>query len=149
MGQNGTNAIPVTAANSTADGVDPNAVGLASNARLFGYNGTAWDRLRVDSNHNLQIGGTVTSHQGTSSSLNISAATVVKASAGRLTRINVITAGSAAGTANDTTTTGGAAAANEIFSIPNTVGSYYLDWPCASGIVIVPGTSQVVSVSYE
>jgi hypothetical protein len=36
MGQNGNNAIPVTAANTSVDGVDPNAVGLAANARLLG-----------------------------------------------------------------------------------------------------------------
>jgi hypothetical protein len=55
MGQNGTNAIPVTAANTSVDGVDPNAVGLAANSRLFGFNGTGWDRLRVDGSKNLIV----------------------------------------------------------------------------------------------
>ncbi|KWN80868.1 hypothetical protein WM24_23835 [Burkholderia ubonensis] len=79
---------------------------------------------------------------------NITAAAVVKATPGRLVRINVVVAGSAAGTANDCATTGAAAAANEIAVIPNTVGTYYLDWPCATGIVVVPGTGQTVAVSY-
>jgi hypothetical protein len=55
MGQNGANAIPVTAANTSVDGVDPNAVGLAANARLLGFNGTGWDRLRVDGSKNLLV----------------------------------------------------------------------------------------------
>jgi hypothetical protein len=55
MGQNGTNAIPVTAANTSVDGVDPNAVGLAANARLLGFNGTGWDRLRVDGSKSLIV----------------------------------------------------------------------------------------------
>ncbi len=79
---------------------------------------------------------------------NITAAMAVKASAGRLVRVNVVVAGSAAGTANDCATTGAAAAANEIASIPNTVGTYYFDWPCATGIVVVPGTGQTLAVSY-
>lgn len=100
-------------------------------------------------NINCDTQGSLLAVDGRNSALNISTATVVKASSGRLVRIDVITAGSTAGTANDTTTTGGAAASNEIFAIPNTIGSYYLDWPVANGIVIIPGTAQVVSVSYQ
>lgn len=84
----------------------------------------------------------------TNPSYNLSVATVVKASAGTLWRINVVTAGSTSGTANDCTTTGAAAAGNLICEIPNTVGTIELQWPAATGIVIVPGTGQVVSVSY-
>lgn len=85
---------------------------------------------------------------GTSSALNLTAATVVKATAGRLVKVNVIVAGTAAGTANDCATTGAVAAANEVFVIPNTVGTYNLDWPCLTGITITPGTGQTVAVSY-
>lgn len=85
---------------------------------------------------------------GTGSALNLTAATVVKSTAGRCVRITVVVAGSAAGTANDVATTGAVAAANEFFSIPNTVGTYFLDWPCAAGITIAPGTGQTVAVSY-
>lgn len=86
---------------------------------------------------------------GSKSALNVSAATVVKASAGRVVRVSVITAGSTAGTVNDIAATGSAAAANQIGTLPNTVGTYLFDWPCETGITIVPGTSQVVSVSYS
>lgn len=81
--------------------------------------------------------------------LDISAATVVKASSGVVVMVNVITAGSTAGTVNDVATTGGAAVANQVAAIPNTIGSYAVNMPCATGIVVVPGTSQVVSVSFD
>lgn len=86
---------------------------------------------------------------GLNTTLNIAAATVVKAAPGRLVRINVNTAGTTAGTASDCATTGAVAAANLIAGIPNTVGTYFLDWPTNTGIVITPGTGQVVSVSYN
>lgn len=85
---------------------------------------------------------------GSTSVLNITAATVVKAAPGTLWTITVTTAGSAAGSAHDVLTTGGAAAGNLIFDIPNTVGVYTLYWPCKTGIVITPGTGQVLSVAY-
>ncbi|MBR8141215.1 hypothetical protein KDW46_02430 [Burkholderia vietnamiensis] len=85
---------------------------------------------------------------GALSALNISAADVVKAAPGTLWRVSVTTAGSAAGAAYDASATSGNTAANLIAAIPNTVGIYYLEWPCANGILIVPGTGQVVSVSY-
>jgi hypothetical protein len=86
---------------------------------------------------------------GSNSLLNITAATVVKATPGTLFNISVTVAGSAAGSASDVATTGGVAAANKIFDIPNTVGSYVLTWPCKVGIVITPGTGQTVSVAYS
>jgi len=86
--------------------------------------------------------------QGQTSTKNVSASTVIKATAGRVFRVSVVTAGSAAGAVHDTTTTGAVAAANKIATIPNTVGIYDLNWPCASGIVLVPGTGQVLAISY-
>lgn len=86
---------------------------------------------------------------GNNASLDITAATVVKATPGTLVRISVVVAGSAAGSANDCATTGAAAAANEIAAIPAAVGVTYLAWPCKVGIVIVPGTGQTLSVSFS
>jgi len=80
---------------------------------------------------------------------NITAASAVKAAAGRLHKISVIVAGSAAGAAHDCAATGDAAAGNEIAVIPNAVGVYTVDWPCSTGIVIVPGTGQTIAVSYS
>ena len=82
------------------------------------------------------------------SKLNISAANVVTTNTGHVASISVITAGSTPGTVNDVATTGGAATANEVFVIPNTVGRYPIDFPFFNGLVIVPGTGQVVAVSY-
>lgn len=85
---------------------------------------------------------------GSNSVLNITAATVVKATPGTLFTISVNTAGSTVGTASDVATTGAVAAANLIAEIPNTVGIYSLTWPCKVGIVITPGTGQVLSVAF-
>ena len=87
--------------------------------------------------------------RSTSSSLNITAATVVKASAGTIANVVVVVAGSAAGSVNDAATTGAAAAANKIFSVPNTAGVYVLDFPFANGLVITPGTGQTLAVSFS
>jgi len=83
------------------------------------------------------------------SALDITTATVVKASNGFVVRVSVIVAGSTVGTVNDAATTGAAAVANEIAAIPNTVGTYAIEFPFANGLVIVPGTGQTVSVSYS
>lgn len=79
---------------------------------------------------------------------NITASTLVKAGIGRLARVSVVTAGSAAGAAHDCAAIGDAAAGNKIASIPNAVGVVDLDWPCGVGIVIVPGTGQVLAVAF-
>lgn len=82
------------------------------------------------------------------SRFNISVATVVKATPGTVLRFNVVTAGTTAGTINDCATTGAAAAANAIATIPEVVGPVALEWPCAVGIVVTPGTGQVVSILF-
>lgn len=101
-------------------------------------------QLSVTDNKNLET----LSKTAESSALNISADTAVKASAGILAKVSVITAGSAPGAVHDIDTTGAAAAANKIGVIPNTVGVYTFDWPCENGITYILGTGQVVSISY-
>jgi len=87
--------------------------------------------------------------QGRNAALNITTQTVIKATAGRLVGIVVNTAGSTAGTANDSATTGGVAASNLIANIPNTVNTViYIDFPFINGLVITPGTGQVLSISF-
>jgi len=81
--------------------------------------------------------------------LNITAVTVVKPANGNLVTIAVTTAGSAPGSVNDTATTGGVAASNLIATIPNTVGIYYIPFTFLNGLVITPGTAQVISVCYQ
>lgn len=86
--------------------------------------------------------------QALSTSYNITAATVVKATPGKLAYISVVTAGSAAGSANDCATTGAAAAGNKVATIPAAVGVIPVNWPCGTGITITPGSGQVIAVSY-
>lgn len=91
---------------------------------------------------------TIVTYAGTSSVANISASAVIKASAGRLFRVNVNVAG-VAGAIHDTTTTGGATAANLIATIPAVVGTYEFNWPMSSGIVYIVGAGQVIAVNYN
>lgn len=99
---------------------------------------------------NIDAQGALLMGEGKLSALNISAATVVKATPGRLVRIIVNTPGSTAGTASDCATTAAVTAANLIANIPATAGLVMsIVWPCSTGIVITPGTGQVLSVSYS
>ena len=85
---------------------------------------------------------------GKTVAFNKSASAVIKASAGRLCRVSVTTAGSAPGAVHNVLTTGAAAAGSLLAVIPNTVGVYDIDMPCATGIVYIVGTGQVVTISY-
>lgn len=104
--------------------------------------------LTTDANGNLYVGSGSLQHY------NIAAATVIKATPGRLVRIAVSVAPTAAAlVASDCATTGAVAAANQIVSVAFgslTAGQVItLDWPCATGIVVNPGTGGTVSVSFD
>lgn len=99
----------------------------------------------------------LTINGGTRSALNVTAAGVIKATAGRIGRIVVTAPGTTSGalTLNDCATTAAASAANTIISIPFgslTAGqTIALDWPCINGITVsaVPGAgSPIFSISY-
>jgi hypothetical protein len=95
------------------------------------------------------INGAAITAQGINTFLNISAATAIKSSKGRIVNVNVTTAGSGNGAIYDHATTSGTGATNLVAVIPDTIGSYLIDFPCANGIVITPGTGMVVSVSFN
>ncbi len=88
---------------------------------------------------------------GKGSVLNITAATVVKATGGVVRFVAVNTAGTAVGGIYDATTTAGAVAANLAFAIPETVtaGPQEWKWLCKNGIVVVPPTGGVVSITFD
>lgn len=86
--------------------------------------------------------------QGTSATLNITAATVVKAVGGRVAKVSVLVAGSAVGAVHNCATTGAVAAGNKVAVIADTVGVYDIDFPCSTGITVVPGTGQTLAVSF-
>lgn len=82
----------------------------------------------------------------------IAAPTLIKATAGVLHKVTIITAPTAAGGMYDSATLAGISTANQIDTIGQGLANttvFNLDWPCANGIVIDPGTGGVVSVSYS
>lgn len=94
--------------------------------------------------------------QGKAAALNITTPTQVATvptdfarGQARLVRVNVLVAGSTAGSVNDAATVAAAAASNQIFVAPNTVGSYLVDFPIMAGIVVTPGTGQTLAVTYD
>ena len=83
------------------------------------------------------------------SSLNISAATLVKPTNGFAVKVSVTVAGSAAGAIYDSASIAGAGTANLIAVIPDVAGTYSIEFPFANGLVVSPGTGQTVSISYN
>jgi len=77
----------------------------------------------------------------------ITSATVVKNSAGRICEISIISAGTTTGYVYDGATT--AATTTPLIPLPNVIGVYRVQFPCAVGIMIVPGVGQTVSGSYS
>ena len=79
--------------------------------------------------------------------LGISSSTLVFSSPGRIATVIVTTAGTTTGSIYDSNTT--AVTTNKVFVIPNALGVTVLNFPVTTGIVVVPGTGQVVSISYS
>lgn len=108
--------------------------------------------LQTDANKNLMV-----SSGGASSTLNITAAAVIKATPGRLCKIIVIAPGSAGNLViNDLAATSGSTAANTVVTLAfgsMTAGQVItLDWPCAVGIAVtaVPSAgSPIFSISWS
>ncbi len=86
---------------------------------------------------------------GNRSALGMAASTVIKDTPGLIFRVNVLTAGSTAGSVYDCAAVADVDPSNLVATIPATVRSHKLVWPCAVGIVYVPGTLQVASASFE
>lgn len=82
------------------------------------------------------------------STLNITAATLIKAGPGEIVSFAISVAG-AAGTINDAASTGGAAAANVICATPAAVEAVHFPFKFQNGLVVVPGAAQVISVSWR
>ena len=88
---------------------------------------------------------------GSRSALNVSTTTVIKASPGVVYKVLIVTPPTAAGGIYDSNVTTGLGASNLIDPIGTGLAVSYafdLEWPCANGITINPGTGGVVSVSY-
>jgi len=87
--------------------------------------------------------------QGAVNAANISSPTVVKTSAGRIASVSVLTAGSATGLIYDGATL--TATIKPVYVIPTSVGTepYVVNMPLSFGLLVVPGSGQVVTVSYS
>ena len=104
--------------------------------------------LQTDQSGNLLVGN------GSMNKLNVTAITAVKGSAGRVCKVTVVAAATAGNFAvYDIATTGAAATANAIVkytaSWPAVGTVINLDFPCLAGIVVDPGTSGQVAVSFD
>jgi hypothetical protein len=93
------------------------------------------------------LGQTYLNVQGALSFNNLSTTTLIHTGFGRVCTVIVTTAGTTAGSVYDSANT--ASLTNKVYSIPNTVGVYVVNFPINYGIVIVPGSGQVVSVSHS
>ena len=85
--------------------------------------------------------------QGVRNSGSLTAATVVQLGVGRLCTVSVTTAGSAAGNIYDATSS--SATTNPVYVIGTTLGVTVVNIPITNGLVVAPGTGQVVMVSYS
>lgn len=104
--------------------------------------------MAITTNPQIQ-NGAVSVGNGTRSFLNISATTAVKSTAGRICTVNVLNDGSAPGAVYDHATTSGVGLANAVAVVPETAGTYVFDFPCATGIVVLPPTGSTITVSFN
>ena len=127
---------------NAADG----AAASGNAVRIGGWDGANIHTLLTD------VVGTAMTGIGRYTALNVSGSGSIisgTARAGRIGRVWVTTAGSTSGFCYDSATVGGASSSNLIGTISNTVGNQLIDAPCATGMVIVPGTGMVLSVSFD
>lgn len=87
---------------------------------------------------------------GISTTEGITAATVLKTSAGRVASVSITTAGSATGMIYDSANT---TASAPLWVIPETAAAngqpYFVNLPTDSGILVIPGTGQTLTVSWS
>ena len=86
---------------------------------------------------------------GTTAVLGVSVPLLVTSGSGRLVNVYVITAGSTSGTIHDASSVAGATTGNTLFSIPTTTGITQVNSPYSAGLVIQPGTGQVINITYS
>lgn len=96
------------------------------------------------------INGTFSRFLGnvTSTALSAGSNTLVVSGRGRLVNFVVLDGGSADGFIYNTTDTGSPPAANQLVVTPQTIGVYSVGVVFTNGLVVSPGTGQVISVTY-
>lgn len=88
-------------------------------------------------------------NEGQASLEGLTATALIKKGRGRIARVAVTTAGTTVGSVYDAASTSLATTATLLVTIPNTVGIVDVSMPYESGLVITPGSGQVLSVSYS
>ena len=78
---------------------------------------------------------------------NITAATVIRTGQGRICRVSVVVAGSAAGTVYDANLS--TDLTRPIYKIANTLGIVDVSLPVQYGVMIVPGSGMTVAGSFS
>ena len=86
---------------------------------------------------------------GTRTKPAVSAITLINQGAGRVVRVAVLVDGTTMGTIYDASSTASVGATNIIAMIPLLRGIYEIGIPVTNGIVVTPGTTQVVTVVYS
>lgn len=84
---------------------------------------------------------------GATSATEISSQAVVKSGQGRIARVSVIEPGSSMGFIRDASSVSSTGA--RVFTIPMSVGVHDVNMPVSNGIVVSPGSGQIVSISYS
>lgn len=128
-----------------ADGSSNTAGAYLGNTQTFGmgFNGTTWDRQRVDANKNLMVSPAGNSFVAISTA----ATTAVKASAGKLHTLTVTGGTAGAITCYDNTTASGTKIAD--FDSTNAMATYTLDVAFGTGLTCVTGAATKVTVSFS
>lgn len=107
--------------------------------------------MAITSNPTISVGSVMVG-KGNKTRLNITAATVVKDTKGRVAKVSVIapsTAGSQNAAVADSAVTTGINNSKLMAVIPDVVGIYEVDMLFSNGLTIVPGgAGQVLAVSY-
>jgi hypothetical protein len=87
--------------------------------------------------------------QGAVNAANISAPLVVTTQAGRICSVSVLAGGSASGFIYDGVSL--TATTKPLYVIPTSVGTepYVVNLPVSFGILVVPGSGQIVTISYS
>jgi hypothetical protein len=105
--------------------------------------------LQEDASGNLFVTNV---NEGELSALNVASATVIKAGSGHVGKLIIQSVGTANGSVNDCLTTAQVNTSNQLIALTTAGLSAMqvipLTFPFKTGLVVTPGTGQVIAVSY-
>lgn len=86
---------------------------------------------------------------GTNTSLSVATTTVVVVGAGRIVNVSIVDGGSAEGFIYNATSSAALIDSQKLAAIGTTAGVTVLNLVFTAGLVIVPGTGQLINVTYS